>query len=319
MSDPARAALAACEICAPQGAHFKFTTLQSREPNVYRAMSRAIHLPIYWRNVQGKIPPMKINLAAASMLFFGVMPFALHGQNCRDRKSCEDSCRAGVVMGCIDSAHAYLSGGWWQIDTLKAKELNRQACALDKNGFVCYEIGWQYQTGYQSPRDVELADSFYQLACDKGEQQGCTEREAMKRCTEPVASSPKDFAEIEVPAPSAERPSLKELSCDALVDPARHPRFIKTYLVTEPPKLIFKVDPIYPETARRKKVEGKVFLEIVVDEDGIVKDARVLRADDEILIPPSLEAVKQWKYQAAQNNGRPVRTYKNVTLVFSLH
>ena len=94
---------------------------------------------------------------------------------------------------------------------------------------------------------------------------------------------------------------------------------LKEYEVSEPPKLITRVDPSYPEQARQQGLEGKVFLELVVDEQGRVVDARILRSDNQLFERSARTAVMQWKYSPAHNNGRAVRTYKNVTVVFTLH
>jgi TonB family protein len=94
---------------------------------------------------------------------------------------------------------------------------------------------------------------------------------------------------------------------------------LKEYEVSEPPKLRTRVDPAYPEQARQQGMEGKVFLELVVDETGSVIDARVLRSDNQLFERSARSAVMQWKYEPARNQGHPVRTYKNVSVVFSLH
>jgi len=94
---------------------------------------------------------------------------------------------------------------------------------------------------------------------------------------------------------------------------------LKEYEVSEPPKLISSVDPVYPEVARQQGLDGKVILELVIDENGNVIDARVTRSDNVIFNASAIAAVKQRRYSAARNNGRAVRTYKSVTVVYKLH
>jgi protein TonB len=94
---------------------------------------------------------------------------------------------------------------------------------------------------------------------------------------------------------------------------------VRAYNLTDPPVLISHEEPVYPETARSQGVEGNVYLELVVDEYGRVIDARILRSDNAMFNASALASVKRWKYTAARADGRAVRTYKTVTMRFTLH
>ena len=85
-----------------------------------------------------------------------------------------------------------------------------------------------------------------------------------------------------------------------------------------PPELLLKVQPQYPEIARRARIEGKVVLEAVIDGSGNVVNVRVLRSVP-LLDGAATEAVKQWKYRPARQNGRPVKVYFTVIVDFTLH
>jgi periplasmic protein TonB len=84
------------------------------------------------------------------------------------------------------------------------------------------------------------------------------------------------------------------------------------------PELIKKVEPPYPEVARRSKLEGVVVLEAVITKTGTVEEVKVLRALHPVLDQAALNAVKQWKYKPAVLNGRPVKVYFTVTVTFRL-
>ncbi len=60
-------------------------------------------------------------------------------------------------------------------------------------------------------------------------------------------------------------------------------------------KLIKRVDPVYPEEAQEKGVEGKVVVEITINEKGEVSYARVIEGP-ELLHKAALEAAKQWLF-----------------------
>lgn len=83
------------------------------------------------------------------------------------------------------------------------------------------------------------------------------------------------------------------------------------------PQLIRMTKPIYPQEAFVKKIEGVVELEILIDGQGDVINARVIRS------VPSLDAaavatVKQWKFRPAMKGGRPVATIARAPVTFRI-
>jgi TonB family protein len=85
----------------------------------------------------------------------------------------------------------------------------------------------------------------------------------------------------------------------------------------EPPKLIKKVDPVYPEEARINGVQGVVILEAKIDEHGRVIDAMVLRSVPQ-LDQAALAALKQWVYEPLIIDGKPMKALFTVTVNFRL-
>ncbi len=81
-------------------------------------------------------------------------------------------------------------------------------------------------------------------------------------------------------------------------------------------KLIHKVDPEYPELAKRARVQGKVNLAVTVDEEGHVSNVEVIGGHPMLLIAAE-KAVKQWKYQPTLLNGKaiPVVAFVRVNFV----
>jgi TonB family protein len=82
-------------------------------------------------------------------------------------------------------------------------------------------------------------------------------------------------------------------------------------------RITHKVDPIYPTEARRQKVEGAVMLDILVGEDGNVHEVHVTSGPP-LLAKAATEAVKRWRYQPFQLNGRPVSIHNQITIQFKL-
>jgi TonB family protein len=63
-------------------------------------------------------------------------------------------------------------------------------------------------------------------------------------------------------------------------------------------KLKSKIDPIYPDLAKRMNVTGTVKVMVVISTNGTVKSAKPLGGHP-LLIEPAVEAVKKWKYEPA--------------------
>ncbi len=87
----------------------------------------------------------------------------------------------------------------------------------------------------------------------------------------------------------------------------------------QPPVAIYRPAPAYPELARTVRRQGTVIIEAVIDRQGNVVDARVLRDVGLGLGEAALQAVRTWRYRPATLDGRPVTVYLTVTINFELH
>jgi protein TonB len=85
------------------------------------------------------------------------------------------------------------------------------------------------------------------------------------------------------------------------------------------PQLINRVEPSYPEAARKARMEGVVILEAIITANGNVEDVKVLKSMNPLLDAAATRAVQQWRYRPATLNGRAVRVYLTVTVTFNLH
>lgn len=70
---------------------------------------------------------------------------------------------------------------------------------------------------------------------------------------------------------------------------------------------LHQVPPVYPEEARRRRLEGTVRLLAVVGKDGVVRRLSVLTGRC-LLAKAAVDAVSQWKYQPATLEGQPVES-----------
>jgi protein TonB len=69
----------------------------------------------------------------------------------------------------------------------------------------------------------------------------------------------------------------------------------------------------------RAKVQGSVELEAVVGTDGTVERARVTRSLRPDLDAQALIAIRQWRFEPATLDGKPVVTWMRFTMDFRLY
>jgi periplasmic protein TonB len=85
------------------------------------------------------------------------------------------------------------------------------------------------------------------------------------------------------------------------------------------PKALFAPDPEYSEEARKAKYQGTCVLWLIVGPDGRTRDIKVARTLGLGLDEKAIEAVKQWKFEPAMKDGKPVAVQINVEVSFRLY
>lgn len=85
------------------------------------------------------------------------------------------------------------------------------------------------------------------------------------------------------------------------------------------PRAILTPDPDYSEEARKAKYQGTVVLWLIVGPDGRPRDVKVARSLGMGLDQKAIEAVKNWKFEPAQKDGKPVAVQINVEVNFRLY
>ena len=79
-----------------------------------------------------------------------------------------------------------------------------------------------------------------------------------------------------------------------------------TSLGVTAPAPLRKIDPKYPPTLIKERVEGEVVLYAVIRRDGSVDSIQLVRGIDEQLDANAMEALSQWKFRPATKQGTPV-------------
>ena len=84
-------------------------------------------------------------------------------------------------------------------------------------------------------------------------------------------------------------------------------------------KVLTKVQPIYPESAKAAGAQGSVVLHAIVSKDGRPLSVEVLNSQiDPELARAAVEAVNQWRFQPTLLNGEPVEIDTTITVNFKL-
>ncbi len=93
------------------------------------------------------------------------------------------------------------------------------------------------------------------------------------------------------------------------------PDFIQ---VDKQPSPLKVVQPEYPDSARRGGIEGTVYVKILVQKDGKVRKAVVIKSDAEIFNEAAVKAALQWTFDPAMLHDKPVEVWAALPFRFKL-
>lgn len=96
------------------------------------------------------------------------------------------------------------------------------------------------------------------------------------------------------------------------------PRKVTEINLLAPPKPVKKVQPFYAEEIKKKGIEGTVILEVKTDKKGNIVDITVIKSVHPELDSAAESALKQWKYEPASKDGKPVSVVFTVSVDFKL-
>ncbi|NBB75071.1 MAG: TonB family protein [Bacteroidetes bacterium] len=74
----------------------------------------------------------------------------------------------------------------------------------------------------------------------------------------------------------------------------------------------------YPEFAKKAGIEGRVFVQFVVDEQGNVTNPQVTRGVHKLLDQAALEAVREMKFKPGKQRGKAVKVQMSLPVTFRL-
>lgn len=80
---------------------------------------------------------------------------------------------------------------------------------------------------------------------------------------------------------------------------------------------ISRIEPVYPEDAKRQGIEGAVKLHVIVSRDGQVRKVE-LASGPALLAKAAMRAIREWRYSLTLVGGQSVETEQDVVVTFRL-
>jgi TonB family protein len=175
-------------------------------------------------------------------------------------------------------------------------------------------LGFMYAEGRGGTKDDAEAVKWYRKAADQGDSRGQGDLGFMYAEGRGVS---KDDAEAMKWYRKAAEQGLAPLSRQHTAQEGEN----QIYRVggdVAAPKLLNRVEPSYPQAARKARIDGVVVLEATLTASGDVTDIAVLKSVHPLLDAAAVRAARQWRYSPATKNGNPVSVYLTVTMTFNL-
>lgn len=115
---------------------------------------------------------------------------------------------------------------------------------------------------------------------------------------------------IKVAAPAAPRKKEK---------PSFEGRFSRAEVDTVP-MAVAKTQPVYPYTAKRLNLSGRVRVKFLVRANGHVSEVQILSAEPEKIFNKSvIQAVSSWRFKPGKMDGQAVDTWMQTTIIFNIN
>jgi len=86
------------------------------------------------------------------------------------------------------------------------------------------------------------------------------------------------------------------------------------------PVVVKEAKPQYTAAAMQAKIQGSVWMECVVNENGDITDVEVTRSLDKEygLDQAAIDASRQWKFKPGRKDGKPVAVRITIEMTFTL-
>jgi TonB family protein len=144
----------------------------------------------------------------------------------------------------------------------------------------------------------------------------------------PMDAPPVDLKKIEMPLPPAKQPAIPANMTGAvatLADPYPSLRIPDGGISKKQRQatslqlghLLSRVEPIYPEEAKKKGIQGTVKLHAIIGRQGAVENLESVDGSP-VLVAAAMNAVRQWRYTETRLAGQTVETEEDIAVTFRL-
>ncbi len=89
------------------------------------------------------------------------------------------------------------------------------------------------------------------------------------------------------------------------------------HALSEKPVVIKRVEPVYPELARKAGIEGRVIVKVLINTKGDVEKVEVIKSHP-LLDQAAIEAAKQFKFKPGKQRDRYVKVWMTIPFNFRL-
>ncbi len=86
---------------------------------------------------------------------------------------------------------------------------------------------------------------------------------------------------------------------------------------SEAPVPVHQEQPQFPFEMRRAGIEGNALVKIRIDKNGVVREAVAVQSSNRAFEQAALEAVKQWTFKPATQDGLAVEKWATIPMVFT--
>jgi protein TonB len=100
--------------------------------------------------------------------------------------------------------------------------------------------------------------------------------------------------------------------------PDKNPNLVRVGGNVQAARIVRRIQPEYPETARREHLQGTVRLHAIIGKDGSISQLVVLHGYCS-LAKSSIQAVRQWRYTPTMLLGLPVEVDTTIDVIFALN
>jgi len=121
-----------------------------------------------------------------------------------------------------------------------------------------------------------------------------------------------------LPNVGTDKPKKAAPTAESKSDDAEFPGINDFVPVDEQPAVVKRAPAAYPELAKTARIEGNVYLKVLVDKDGKPRKAVVFKSDAEVFNDAAIESALKSSYTAATSDGNPVACWLVVPYSFKM-